>query len=69
VEPTEVDEVVAGDFHMQICRGGRYSVLGRSDAGRYLFVVLEEVAEEGWFCVTARPMRPRERTYYRRGGK
>jgi len=32
-------------------------------------MVIDLTDEDDWFCVTARPMEPKDRAYYQRGGK
>ena len=39
VTPEEAEEVLAGKFMARRTRGGYYSALGRTLAGRYLFLV------------------------------
>lgn len=65
VEPPEVEEVVArGDDHMVRTRSGRYGVLGQTDAGRYLYIVVERTWDRVFFVVTAREADSKERRQY-----
>lgn len=66
VAPAEVEEVV----HMrprlvEPGRGGTELVFGRTDAGRYLLVVLAEAEDGRSIVVTARPMTENERSKFR----
>ena len=70
VDPGEVTDVVI-DPRSRWFRATNqplFHVFGRSDAGRYLFVVLvpSTVETEAWFVVTARDMTSRERARYQR---
>lgn len=57
VEPSEVDEVVAADeFHMVRVRGGRYALIGQTNAGRYLTVIVERELTMG---TSSSPRAPR----------
>lgn len=60
VDPTEIEEVVfdrASTFlRTKSAQHRRYVVLGLTDAGRYLFVVLELVGTGKGYTVTARDM-------------
>jgi hypothetical protein len=67
VEPEEVREACFSDQReVRRTRDGLYRVLSRSDAGRYLFIVLARKAAGAWEVVTARPMSESERRQYRR---
>lgn len=56
IEPHEVEEVRRNATAFKKGRGGRYYVIGPSDGGRWLFVVLERSGE----VVTARVATDRE---------
>ncbi len=47
-------------------REGLYKLFGRSDAGRYLLVVLADLGDGIWKVVTARQMTAQGRRLYRR---
>ena len=42
----------------------RYGVIGYSDKGRLLYVVVIEAGEEAWRIISARPATPKERQRY-----
>lgn len=42
----------------------RYAVIGYSDKGRLLYVVVADVGEESWRIISARPVTPQERQRY-----
>jgi uncharacterized DUF497 family protein len=72
VEPDEVEEVIAsgpmwrrGRKHLETGRRSIYA-LGRSEAGRYLFVVLSPLSVGLARCVTAREMDTALRRIYDR---
>ena len=63
----EVEQTCYGeDRHVRRSREGLYKLFGRSEAGRYLLVVLAEVGQGVWRLVTAREMNDGERRLYRR---
>jgi len=68
----EVDEVEQALAHKPLIRKGRlerYWAFGRTQAGRYLFIVVKNLGK-GWArVITARDMTKTERRYYRRRGK
>lgn len=69
IEPQEVEEAVF--TRPQWVENGRDDtviVLGRSDAGRYLLVVLTDsyVVLDAWYVITARDMTKTERQRYGR---
>lgn len=45
---------------------GLYKVFSRTEAGRYLLIVLVELGGSGWKVVTAREMTEQEQRLYRR---
>lgn len=47
-------------------RSRLFKLYGRTDAGRYLFVILAQHTFDIWFVVTARDMMPNERRQYGR---
>jgi len=72
ITPEDVEEVIAsrplwrrGRRHRQTGRISIYA-LGRTDAGRYLFVVLSPLGRGRARCVTAREMDTRTRRFYDR---
>jgi uncharacterized DUF497 family protein len=54
--------------HVRRGREGLYQVFSRTDAGRYLFVVLTDLGGGVWKVATAREMTDRERRLYRQHG-
>ena len=70
IVPGEVEEVCFG--HPLILRGRTdgenpvYYLLGRTAAGRYLFVVVIRFPDGNGYPVTARPMTDTEKRRYRR---
>lgn len=75
VDPGEVEQVIAsrpvwrrGRRHPETGRQSVYA-LGRTDAGRYLFVVLSPLGLGRVRCVTAREMDDATRRYYERHGR
>jgi uncharacterized DUF497 family protein len=72
VDPDEVEQAIASDpvwrrgrRHLETGRQSLYA-LGRTDAGRYLFVVLSPLGPGRARCVTAREMDDATRRYYQR---
>ena len=72
VTPEEIEEVLTsrplwrrGRKHPRSRRTSVYA-LGRTEAGRYLFVVLSPLARGRARCVTARDMDTRARRFYDR---
>jgi uncharacterized DUF497 family protein len=70
IRPEEVEAAVSdsASLFFRTRREGylRYVVLGLSDAGRYLFVVLEPLGESRAYVVTARDMTDNERRRFKR---
>ena len=65
VRPTEVEEVCFGSQKVLLrTRVGRYAVLGRSEIGRYLKVILTLPVRGRSRVITAREMSVNERHYY-----
>lgn len=66
VETDEVEEVFVDRHRLYRSREGRYVAMGRSAAGRYLFVVFEK-RESGTIRVTtARNMSEKEKKHFKR---
>jgi uncharacterized DUF497 family protein len=65
VQVYEVEEGLAGDALVKRAAGGLYHVWGRSEAGRYLAVVVRDLGVGRARLVTARDMTARERRRYR----
>ena len=65
----EVEEAIYGE-HVHVRRGreGLYQWFGRSEAGRFLFIVLAPNGDGVWQVVTARQMTERERNLYLKHG-
>jgi len=70
VTPEEVEEVCFGRALVQRAKSEGenpvYYVLGRTDAGRYLFAVVIRFPDGKGYPVTARPMTDKEERQYRR---
>jgi uncharacterized DUF497 family protein len=67
VEPYEVWEVCQDPLHATHREGrNRYRLYGQTEGGRYLFVVLEQIAGSVYRPVTARDMTAGEKRNYRR---
>jgi uncharacterized DUF497 family protein len=68
VEPSEIEEAVVDRRAMVLRTRGReerrYIVLGKSEAGRRLFVVLEPLGANRGYVITARDMSESERRRY-----
>ena len=71
VLPDEVEEVCQSQHVEHEAYGGRVMVIGRTQAGRMLSVVLAPYGEGIYYPVTARDASRRERRIYRseRGGE
>ena len=67
VLPEEAEEVFLGKWAVRRARGGYYTALGKTLAGRYLFVVYSVLGEGTIRVITARDMSTQERKRYRRG--
>ena len=52
--------------HVRKGCGGLYKVFSRTEAGRYLLVVLADRGESVWMVATARTMTEQKRRLYRR---
>ncbi len=65
IHPGEVDEVLEGEYRTLTTHSGRYLLLGRSAAGRYLAVIFEPLGDGKGLVVTARDMTKTERQRYR----
>ena len=66
VSPYEVEEVCHSDYLAVAGHSNRIIVLGPTDAGLLLAVVLNAQVNEGvYYVVTARPASKKERGYYR----
>jgi uncharacterized DUF497 family protein len=67
VDPTEVEEVVFHrPFHATRASDNRFLLVGQTDSGRYLSVIVETEPDGLFFVVTARDAAPYERRLYRR---
>lgn len=73
IEPREVEEAVFDPAALALrtrgAREPRYVVLGRTQVGRYLLVVLQPAGGKRSYVITARDMTDGERRRYRRRGK
>ncbi len=66
VEPEEVEEVLSGRYLLRRGRKQRYYVLGRTEAGRYLFIVLARWGRHSFRVITARDMTKTEQRLFRK---
>jgi len=66
IDLAEVDELLTGDAWLRRGRGGLYYILGRTEAGRYLFAVFRDLGGGNARLVTAREMDKAERRAYQR---
>jgi hypothetical protein len=62
----EVEEVCFHSKSFVFRRGERYIILGRTEAGRYLFVAVDRVERYKGKVITAREMDDAERRRYRK---
>ena len=71
VEQYEVEEAISGRVWFKRAGKQRYLAHGQTDAGRYLFVVLDREFDDLFYVVTARDMSTSERRLYRKaiGGR
>lgn len=65
VLPEEVEEVLKSRYLFERGRKSRYYVLGQSEGGRYLFIVMEQTVSARFRVITARDMEQPERKRYR----
>lgn len=66
VKPEEAEEAFWNEPVFRKGRGGFRTVYGRTDEGRYLFVVYVRKVGGTACVITARDMTPAERRWYRR---
>lgn len=67
LQPEEVNQVCLDPAsHLRKARDGRYAVLGRTEAGRYVLVIGAYVGKGTLRIVTARDMTDSERDLYER---
>lgn len=64
VTTREVEAVYRGLFVFGSAYGGRFTIIGRTDGGRMLTIVLEPFAASHYYPVTARPSSRAERRQY-----
>lgn len=72
VDPEEVEQAVFDPSAMFLRTRGedpRYLVLGLTDAGRYLFVVVESMGRARGYAITARDMTDGEKRRFKARGK
>ena len=65
VIPEEAEEVCHGDFFLLQGKQRRIILIGPTNRGRILAVVLEHEGEGDYYPVTARPASRKEREWYR----
>jgi uncharacterized DUF497 family protein len=66
VEPEEVEEVCLGHPHTSKTREGKLRVIGQTDSGRYLTVILAYRGQGLYYPVTARDASDSERQLVKR---
>lgn len=64
VRPREVEEAALAEPHIRRGREGLYLLFGRTNAGRYLFVVFRHLGRGCIRPITARDMTREERRLY-----
>jgi uncharacterized protein len=65
VSPEEVKQVCRGSCHISETYAGRLRIIGLTDAGRMLTVILAPKGEDAFYPVTARSASRKERALYR----
>lgn len=65
VEVEEVKQVLNAEVGARRTRDGLYQVMGRSEAGRYLMVIVRDLGGGRGRLITARDMDQQERRRYR----
>ncbi len=67
LQPEKVEEACFGPLtHIHKAQGGRYALLGRTDAGRRVIVFFEKIGRGRALIITARDMTESERDLYER---
>jgi len=66
IEPEEVEAVLRGRYLLEHGRWGRYYLLGQTEEGRYLFIVLARKRSGRYRVITARDMMTNERRRFRK---
>ncbi len=67
IEPEEVWEICLDPRHLAHREGeNRFRIYGQTEAGRYLFVVIERLGTSGYKPITARDMTENEKRGFRR---
>ena len=66
VTPAEVEQSTYQSFYTKPSRNGTTLLLGQTDAGRYLLVVLAPSGDGRWYVVTARAMTYSERLTFKK---
>jgi uncharacterized DUF497 family protein len=72
VSRKEVEQVCLSEYFVLDAKAGRWLVVGTTEAGRTLSIILDPEPEpEVYYVVTARPASPKERKYYKehKGGE
>jgi uncharacterized DUF497 family protein len=69
VEVDEVEQALARKPLIRRGRSDRYLAFGRTQEGRYLFIVVKNLGKSWARVITARDMTNSERRYCRRKGK
>ncbi len=66
VEAEEVEQVILNEYFATRARSGKYRLIGRTDTGRYLAVILGSRGGGIFYVVTARDATHGERRLYGR---
>jgi uncharacterized DUF497 family protein len=64
VKPEEAEEVFESKYYFRRMWSNRYIALGRTHAGRYLFIAFDYIHQE-IYVATARDMDHKERKFYK----
>ena len=66
VTPDEIGEVCKGKHFSKIGKQGTYSIIGQTQAGRYLTIILSPKGAGNFYTVTARDSDIRERRKFKK---
>jgi uncharacterized DUF497 family protein len=61
---SNVQEVTRNNHTTEVSRDGRFELIGHSDSGRMLAVIVDPVGDDEYVVVTARPASRKERRRY-----
>jgi len=72
IKPEEVEEVCFNENDVPFVRSGKenlHYVFGKTDSGRFLFVVVKSIRPGEVRLITARDMNAWEKSYFKKRGK